>query len=428
MINPTFSPSLKHGRLDYNSTSETAVQNKKKITDQGEGYTIQLMPWLFISLVLCYTLFFLFPALFNANHTFSPFNIFPRLNPIGIDLQYNLDFSQAWLKNGSPYVGSNYYPPLETVFFAPLTVLTFSSAYKIVSIFSLLSYLFIFMLFLKFKNESLFQSGWSVAILFVSLFSYGVLFELERGQYDLIAMAACILATYLFHFKHRYRLLAYMLFCIAVQLKVYPLIFIIVFIDYAQPISSHIKRWGGLLLANVLLLFSLGLRPFIDFSEAMLSQIKHPTYAWLGNHSINSFLTIPSDELDRYNPYLFQFVNKYGNIMQFIFLTLVFAFILFLVIYTYKRHLPPYNPFLLLGCTLGCMLIPSTSHDYKLSLLAPVATYLFLRLSEIELHDKKTALLTNLVAGFFSLLFSIYPYPSFITGHSGFKIASLSYF
>ena len=197
------------------------MQKKRKSMRGDEGYTIQVFPWLVISLVLCYSFLFVYPSFFNADLTFSPFETFPRLDPIGMDLQFNLDFSRAWLMDGSPYVGSNYYPPLETVVFSPLTLLDFSTAYRIVTLLSLSSFVGLFILILRFKKGSLFRSGWTAAILFLSLFSYGVLFELERGQFDLIAMFLCIAAIYLFHFHPRFRIAAYLLFCMAVQFKVY---------------------------------------------------------------------------------------------------------------------------------------------------------------------------------------------------------------
>jgi hypothetical protein len=383
------------------------MQKKRKSMRGDEGYTIQVIPWLVISLLICYTAFFVYPSFFNVDHTFSPFEIFPRLNPIGMDLQYNLDFSRAWLTDGSPYVGSNYYPPLETVIFAPMTRLDFSSAYVIVSLLSVLSFAGLFMLFLRLRKDTLFRSGWTSAIFLISLFSYGVLFELERGQYDLIAMFLCIAAIFLFHFKPRFRIPAYLLFCIAVQLKIYPLIFMVALIDYSQPVSAHLKRWGALLLANFLLLFSLGLRPFMEFKQAMLAQLRYPGFTWLGNHSISSFVNLSRFKPEDYNPNLVQFVERYGTGLQVFFLTLVAACILFLVIQTYRKHLAPYNPYLMLGCMLGCLLIPSTSHDYTLSLLPPVVSYLIVCLSETKLRDKRTAAWTSLIAGLLCLSFVI---------------------
>ncbi len=121
---------------------------KSKPTQSVEGYHIQIKRWLFLILLICYGLFFLYPAFFNADNTFSPYARFPRIDPIGIDLLDNLDFSKAWLENGSPYIGTNYYLPLESVFFAPLTAVNFSMAYKIVTLLSLLSYVSLFVIVL----------------------------------------------------------------------------------------------------------------------------------------------------------------------------------------------------------------------------------------------------------------------------------------
>jgi hypothetical protein len=383
------------------------MQKKRKSIRADESYTVQVLPWLVLSLLICYALFFVAPSFFNADHTFSPFDVFPRLDPVGMDLQYNLNFSRAWLIDGSPYVGSNYYPPLETVFFAPLTRVDFTLAYKFITFFSLLSYTGLFILFLRFKKDSIFRSGWSVAILFISLFSYGFLFELERGQYDLIAMFFCMAAVYLFHFKPRYRIPAYLMFSIAVQLKVYPLIFMVALIDYSQPVSTNLKRWGALLLANFLLLFSLGLGPFMEFKQVMLTQLQYPGFTWLGNHSISSFINLPRFKPGDYSVSTIQFIERYGTGLQIFFLALVMACILFLIIQTYRKRLAPYNPCLILGCMLGCLLIPSTSHDYKLSLLPPVVTYLMICLSDIKLRDKAAAFWASLMAGILGLSFSI---------------------
>ncbi len=261
--------------------------------------------------------------------------------------------------------------------------------------------------FFSFKREAFFRSGWVITILLIGLFSYGLLFELERGQYDLIAMAFCAGAIYLFHFKPRLRILSYVLFCIAVQLKVYPLIFIVAFVDYSQPIGAQIKRWGTLILANLLLLLSLGWKVFLDFVQAFRNQVLHPTYAWIGNHSIGSFLTIPTDEPDHYSQGLIQFMDHYGLIIQAFLFAVVLGSIVFIILQTYRKRISPYNPFVIMACTLGSMLIPSTSHDYKLSLLGPFFIYLLFSLSEIKLRNKKLTIIISAIAGVISLLFSI---------------------
>ncbi len=162
-----------------------------------------------------------------------------------------------------------------------------------------------------------------------------------------------------------------------------------------------------MLLANFLLLFTLGLQPFLDFKQAMLTQLRYPGFTWLGNHSISSFINLPRYKPEGYSSNLVLFVEQYGTGLQVFFLALVAACILFLIIQTYRKHLPPYNPYLMLGCMLGCLLIPSTSHDYKLSLLPPVASYLIVCLSEIKVRDKRTAAWMSIITGVLCLSFAI---------------------
>ncbi len=60
-----------------------------------------------------------------------------------------------------------------------------------------------------------------------------------------------------------------------------------------------------------------------------------------------------------------------------------------------------------MGCVLGSMSIPSTSHDYKLSLLGPAIALFYLYLSEIKVRDNTSALWISAFTGIISLLFSI---------------------
>ena len=54
------------------------------------------------------------------------------------------------------------------------------------------------------------------------LTSHGLQFELERGQFNVVAISLCLLAVYIFHYQVKYRHFGYLLFLVAVQLKVYP--------------------------------------------------------------------------------------------------------------------------------------------------------------------------------------------------------------
>jgi uncharacterized membrane protein YhaH (DUF805 family) len=83
------------------------------------------------------------------------------------------------------------------------------------------------------------------------------------------------------------------------------------------------------------------------------------TYVWVGNMSATSFaeLAIPGN----------------SNVLKW---AILGVFVLFLALALYMARARPRNltwAYLFLACTIGAMIIPATSHDYKLPLLiAPV--------------------------------------------------------
>ena len=99
------------------------------------------------------------------------------------------------------------------------------------------------------------------------LFSYGLCFELSWGQFNVLAMACAAWGLYAFHRARgwRGRWAAYVLLCVAIQLKVYPAIFVLLMTRHPRAWRQNLFRWCGLGAANLLLLFALGPRVFMDF-------------------------------------------------------------------------------------------------------------------------------------------------------------------
>ena len=91
---------------------------------------------------LAYLVFFIKPIFFDATTMqFLPY--IPRLNPIGIDLQQMLSYSDSWfVGKNTPYIGANLYPPLATVLVTPLLYVKFFAAYKIITLLTLSSFCF----------------------------------------------------------------------------------------------------------------------------------------------------------------------------------------------------------------------------------------------------------------------------------------------
>ncbi len=295
------------------------------------------------------------------------------MTPIGADLREYLTFSRALVTQGTPYIGQNYYPPLEAVFFLPLINLPITRAYNLFTVlnfvlFGLITVGFPLLLSRKKQVNSL------VTLIFVTgLFSYGFWFQLERGQYDLIVMLLCFGSMWLYHYRPRWRWLAYLLFTISVQIKIYPAIFLITFVTDWSDWKSNLRRWGLLLLANLASLFVLGPAVFMQFINRLFGQMGHPTFVTISNHSINSFVTVYADMFKDQLPWL---ITNSG-LIQAILLAIFAIFFLLIWLQVYRRKLSGLNPYLVLACTIGAMVIPSTSHDYKFAIfVAPLLLFL----------------------------------------------------
>ena len=334
--------------------------------------------WVLLAFLFFFIFYFIKPTFLNPFHQFLPYGNFPTIEPDGADLRQYLDFSKALVEKGSPYINPNYYPPLESLFFLPLTYTTPDRAYVILTMVSFVCFFGITLLFPLLLSRERRISAILAFVLISGLFSYGVLFEIERGQFDIIVMTLCLAGLYLYHYHPRLRWLGYVLFSLSIQIKIFTGIFILCFTRDWHDWKRNLLRWGGLLLANLAALFALGPKVFSDFITAIRTQTQVPSYVWVGNHSINSFTKIliakiSEHGIDPHTPIL----QTYQTLMQLGLLAvygLCLASVLWIV---YRKRLNPLNPYLILVLAVGGMVIPTTSHDYKLSIFAaPVALFL----------------------------------------------------
>lgn len=325
---------------------------------------------------------------------------FPKYVPagssIGGDLRLMLSYSQSWfIADQSPYIGNNLYPPLATILFSPLLLVKFSWAYRLITVTNVLCYLIITLIL----PIQIFKEKHATSILMLvfitGLFSYGFQFELERGQFNIIAMTFCLLGIWIYHCRPKYRYFAYVLFIFSIQLKIYPLIFIFMFINDWRDWKNNLKRFFALIVVNFALFFVLGINVFVDFIDAIKAQTINP-YIWIGNHSLLSFatwaLTIASQHgLD--------WLNKYAVILQLALLAIILACLFFIIVKAYRKNGTGINSYLLIACTLGALLLPSVSHDYTLAILAAPIAILFCDLSftsKMTLHLRQRLLSSGL--------------------------------
>jgi hypothetical protein len=306
---------------------------------------------------------------------------------IGFDIEAIVSRIENWLTNNqSPYSdGFIAYPPLTVAIFAPLSILGYPAYFKLMVGITLLAYfvsgLIIQLLVISKNNRTL------LLLFFITgLFSYGLQFEQERGQFNLITFTICLVAIYIFHYHQKYRFFAYLLFSLSLQLKIYPIFFIFMLVDNWRDWQSIIKRFLGLGIFNFLLLFVLGRDIFFNFLYVIRAYQFEYQSTRVENLSIKGFMHyLSTDSVQAVLPLSAQAIR---SIELFFMLLLILCFV-FVIGRAIKNNEKGLNPYLLLISTITALIIPSVSNDYKLSFLIAPITLLFCSLPEIIDPKKK---------------------------------------
>ena len=272
--------------------------------------------------------------------------------PVGGDLAMMLGYAQSWLATGDPYAALNPYPPLAAVLFAPLTKLPFAAALAVMTALTL----FVFVVTTAWLPRLVWpraerKAVWLVAL--VGLFSYGLFFELRWGQFNVVALGCAAWGIFCFHRAcgPAMRLVGYALFCVGVQLKLYPALLVFLFTKDARAWGVNLWRWAALGAVNAALLFALGGAVAQAFGHSVQAQAAAP-YVWVGNHSLQSWAAGVGQPA--VVPWLFA---GYALCLGW---GLARAW--------WQPTAIPVANAALLG-VLGMLLLPGVSHDYKLSLL-----------------------------------------------------------
>jgi hypothetical protein len=334
--------------------------------------------WVVIGFVIVYILFFISPMFLNTTLRMRYFVTYlPDRYPIGNDLIAIIDLIKGWFFNHQSPYAVQFYPPFTYVFFAPLLLLdNYPLLYRYFTFFSLICY-FVLTLLLPVKMIQK-QSIPTLILIFVTgLLSYGLQFELERGQYNVFTFLLCLWAIHIFHNDKKHRMIAYLLFSISIQLKLYPAIFIVMFVDDWKDWKNNILRFLKLGIFNLLLLFVMGYQIFLDFVRSVSAQLSVPGWEWNGNHSIKAFVeALKRDGLNVLAPGSVEAIRQnpepLSNVLLAIFL-LAFALAIFI---SARKETQGIDTYLLLTCMIGALIIP-ISNDYTLSILsAPMALFL----------------------------------------------------
>ena len=331
---------------------------------------LPMIIWVLLAFLLVYFRYFIFPLFLNSGLVMDYLTGYlENINPIGNDLIVMLDQIKGWVATGqSPYL-VQFYPPLTYLIFTPLLLIKdYLALYRFFTAFSFINYSLL-TLWLPFKMIDKRNASLAFLLFVTGLFSYGFQLELERGQYNVFAFLLCMSSIYTFHYHPKYRLIAYFLFSISIQLKLYPAIFIFMFVDDWRDWKNTIRRFIGIGIFNLMLFFVMGPQIFLDFIRSVTAQIVNPSWKGVTNHSISSFVgSVKYDGLGLVNMETLRVIRHNSEWLEaFLFVIFIILFVSNLVIF-YIRKEPGLDPYLLLACTIGAIILP-ISYDYTLSIL-----------------------------------------------------------
>jgi len=307
--------------------------------------------WVVLGFLIAYIAFFIFPTFLNAEGRFHySTGYLPPREHIGFDTRITLDHIRVWFEGEreAKYI----FPALTTILFTPLLLLRYPVNFYVVTTLTFTSYL-ILNLFLPLWIRKMEDRLLIFFVFAVSIFSYGLQFELETGQFYTVTMMLVVAAVYIFHKYPSYRIFAYILFSIAIQLKLFPAIFVVMFVDDWRDWKGIIRRFAALGIANFALLFLLGYSYFSLFFSLLVDNGSTSELTY--NHSIYAFVT----NLASAPSWLESFLYLYFFVCFFIVLG-----------QAYFQNEKGINANLLMTCLIGGLMLPAISHDYNLPLLA----------------------------------------------------------
>ena len=325
--------------------------------------------WLFTLAILGYVLSYLVTYVrytyFAGSETMrfptDMLTMSPPCNDLYVSAKYAIQTLHAGTIKGVPFV----YSPLFVLIYSPLSYFDFTTL-RWLSFTSIIAcYCVIGFIFPKFWKGSALTSPTALLILFTGFLSYGMRFELERGQWNVQTLLLCLTGLALKDSKNTWIIfLSYLLFSISVHLKLYPLLFVIGFIIPEEGWIKNVKRLVTLGLLNVVLLFIMG-GTFLKEYLHTLTQYAGSPSVWISNISLYAYITQISG---------YMHLGIYGlKILNNLYIMLFLGSI----ILAFYKGLRGDNSIILFLIVIGATLFPTVSFDYKILLLTLCAALFF---------------------------------------------------
>lgn len=259
------------------------------------------------------------------------------------------------------------YSPFTVLMVVPLSFLSFNQAYLIVSLLTLTCLFFGIYAALSLTNDNgktstrLAISGLFTAVL---LHTYPVMFEIERGNCNIIAAGTAVFALALLRRKSYFSSTIAIL--LATQVKLYPAALLGLFLWRTR--FRYLILFSAL---NLVCFFALGFESLKRFLY-VLTAFNGSPYVWMGNQSIYSWIMqntqmAESSKLD--------LIRNWQLCIVIIYLIAVCVGLFITYLQMSKKGWPfATGPFSLtevslIGIAFSLMsLLPNVSHDYKLAI------------------------------------------------------------
>ncbi len=216
--------------------------------------------------------------------------------------------------------------------------------------------------------------------------SYGFLFSIERGNFDIYTAFAAVIGVWLMMARPRWIWLQVLCFSIAAHLKIYPaILFVLVIWKHGW------KSLVPLAVVNLALLMSLGPANVAPFLGNVRGAVEYPK-VFYGNHSAAVFAIMVNAA---------RAARGLSPVPAPVFYALSTAAWAVGCLYLLKRGYSDAGATWLFALSVPMMnVIPPSSNDYKLVLLgAPLAVALFFVVQEFALTGRWIRLLQTLVLG-----------------------------
>jgi hypothetical protein len=300
---------------------------------------------------------------------------------IGNDLRITLSHA-AMLFNSPPYFAAEPmpYPPLALLILKPLTWIPFPLAYRLVVALTIAGFLWLVLTLSGRLTGRRPLEGSAMFLTGVGLLSYPFQFEIERGQWNVVAVAAAIAGALIARRSRGgwRRAAGFALFVMGAHLKVYPAILAVAFWRRSETVMSNLIRMAVLTVLAIAALLVTGVANVRDFLLIVLPYTAAP-YVWVGNHSVQAFAS----------------QAHISAIPSALLIAVMLAAAAWRLL---RRDVDGVHPVVMSALMLAMLLIPSTSHDYTLSVL-PCAMSLMVGWAEASSGDWLRAGTRWLIAG-----------------------------